>query len=113
MKDKITFKDLNTKGKEIIWNSKKNEDDTHKVTIVYDNKKEIVLQKVPCQYVKEDGDFEQKVLDEKESQKLVDRRIQSLINQMQQSIFTTKFYGGNIEGYVTSGSEKEVENGKG
>jgi len=100
MGDKITFRDLSSKDKGIIWNIEKNEDETYKVTLVFDHKKEIVLEKVPGQYVKEDGLNEKKELNEAESEKLVDRRIQALISQIQQSIFTVKFYGGRIGGYL-------------
>jgi len=105
--DKITFKDLTTKGKEIIWNSEKNEDNSYKVTMIFDHNKEIVLNSVPSQYVKEDGDIEKKELNEEESKKLIDKRIQSLLQQIQQIIFTTNFYGGKIKGHIASGKENE------
>lgn len=107
MKNKILFKDLSVKGKEIIWNSKKNEDGTYRVDIVFDHKKEIVFNHVPGQYVAEDGEFEKKQLDEKESEQLIDRRMQSLMARIQQAIFTVRFYGGEIEGSLKSGLETD------
>lgn len=104
-KNKITFEDITKKEKEIIWNSKKNDDETYEIDIVFDKDKEIKFLKVPGQYVKEDGDFEKKELDEKESKELLNRRIESLLRQIQQAIFTVNFYGGKINGYISSGKK--------
>jgi len=100
MKELITFKELSKKLTDIKWSSTKNIDDTHQVSIVFGDKYRVILSHVPCQYVDEDGKFEQKILNEEESLELIDKRIQSLIQQLQQCIFTVKFYGGNIEGTI-------------
>lgn len=103
MKNKIRLKDLDIKDSNIIWNSEKNDDETNKVTVVFNHKTEIILQSVPGQYVKEDGDFKKKILNEKESVELIDRRMQALLAQLQQVIFTIKLYGGQIDGHISSG----------
>lgn len=80
----------------------------YKVHISFDIDKEITLQSVPGQYVKEDGQIKDPpVLDEENSQKLVDKRVQSFLAQLQQLIFTAEFYGANIEGSISSGIGKE------
>ena len=93
-----------------MWNTEKNEDGTYKVTVTFDHKNEIVLQTVPGQYVEEDGQLkDKKELTDEESLELVNKRMQSLFTQLQQSIFTINFYGGKIEGSVTSGPEAKKE----
>lgn len=110
MKDKITFKELSDKGKDIRWNCRKNDDGTYTVRLIYDSSKELILASVPGQYVKEDGEIDKKELDEAGSVELVDRRIKSLLMQIQQAIFTFKFYGANITGSISS--KKGAKRGK-
>ena len=105
---KITFKELSNKDKKVIWSMEKNEDDTYKVTVVYDHKKEIVFTSVPGQYVNEDGAGKKELLKEKESEELVERRMNALLSQLSQCLFTIDFYGGKINGHITSGKIVEA-----
>ena len=106
---KITFKNLTDKDKKLVWSSKKNKDDSHEVVLTFDYNKEIVFSHVPSQYVKEDGEIVKENLNEEESQRLIDARIKSLLNQIQQALFTVKFYGGNIEGFLSSKNKDKNE----
>jgi len=102
----ITFEDLSAKGKEIIWDVKKQDDDNYEVTVTFDHdaNKSLILHAVPGKYVTEDGAaYKDRKLTEEESLKLVDLRVKTWLEQLQQAVFTTKFYGGNINGFISSG----------
>jgi len=112
--NKITFEDLRSKGKEIIWNKERLEDGNYKVTITFDHdvKKSIIMQAVPGQYTDKDGvTFKEKPeLKKEDSEKLVDSRIQTALTQLQQAIFTFNYYGGKIDGFISSGEASAKDN---
>lgn len=114
MKNKINFDDLSKKKKEIVTSVERIDDknDIYKATIIVDNKDEIVLNNIPGQFVKEDHREPvkgEKKLTVKQQLVLAEKRVDSILSQLQQLIFSFDFYGGKLEGHI---SEKNNENGK-
>jgi len=113
MQNKISLKEFRKKDKELLISSKKidKENDIYEATFIFDKKAEVKLSNIPGQWVKEDGkayDPKKDKLSEEDQANLVNRRIDSLLAQLQQTIFTIEFYGGSIEGFVS----KKEEDGK-
>lgn len=108
MKDMFNIKCIKDK-KDIRWNKVKNDDDgfTYKVKLMVDEKQKLVIPYVPGRYMDEDGYIEKKDELNKELEEsiimqdeLIDRRIESLIETLNEIVFTLNFYGVELDGNI-------------
>jgi len=100
----FNFNDFENVKKAELKLDKNDSDNTYKVTVVCDDKDAIIFSHVPSQYVKEDQvpEKDKKELSDEDSIKLTKQRINVLLSQIRQCIFTAKLYGANINGSITT-----------
>jgi len=101
-KMKFEFKDFEGIKNAELKLTKNDGEDTYNVIVNCDGKDCIQFLTVPSQYVKEDqiDDKEKKTLSEEDSVKLVKHRVNIVLSQLRQCIFTAKLYGAKIDGFI-------------
>ena len=102
MNMKFNFQDFNGIKKADLKLTKNDGEDTYNVIVMCDGKDCIQFLTVPSQYIKEDqiDDKEKTELSEEDSTKLVKHRVNIVLSQLRQCIFTANLYGAKIDGFI-------------